>query len=489
MYIGYAQNPKFTYTRVGGKPLGKEPVYNEDGSVEWKWASFYEDSLEIRCELERECYVGAVTIPTTSGSLCAGIKVYINGKIVGKYTAETGKTIKGNITVNVGVTASSLIIRVDTKGGYKFGFYPPMISICYEDDKPLVWPIPKHQSFGKEVVRIASLEAGPGEDAEYAKGFLSELIEERFGDIYSTDGVKVTLATSKAKMYCGEKYTVSVNENGIALTAGSRLTLLYAVYALISLYENGGFRVAEIDTEPSLEYRGYHMGLPKVENIEFTKKFFKDILLPLGYNMIIVQIVSAMEFEKHPELTEAWLRENKRCDALGKQFAHRYMGCEGQSIPKKLVKELLDYAHELGLEVVPEIQSLGHVQWYTISHPEIAEIDEEAEEKLENTANEDARPTLEYHHCYCPSNEKSYELLFDIMDEIIEVSKPDRYVHIGHDEVYYIGKCRKCKGTPHDVLFARDVNRIYDHLKELGYKTMMWSYYTTPPLRNNFYQS
>ena len=61
------------------------------------------------------------------------------------------------------------------------------------------------------------------------------------------------------------------------------------------------------------------------------------------------------------------------------------------------------------------------------------------------------------------------------MDEIIEVTRPDRYVHIGHDEVYYIGKCNKCKGTPHDVLFARDVNRIYNHLKELGYKTMMWS--------------
>ncbi len=475
MYIGYAKNPKYTYTRVGGKPLSKEPICNEDGSVEWKWGSFHEDSLEIRCELEQESYVGAVTIPTTDRSKCARVRVFVDGKVVGSYCAETGKALSGKITVNVGVVAKDFVIRVDMKGGFVFGFYPIMISVCYDDEKPLLWPVPKKAEYANGTVKIARIVAGEDKDSVYAADFLTDLLAERFGDIFDESGVEVSLVISDDEKYAKEGYSVSVKADGVVITAAKRLTLLYGVYAFIALFEDGGFRLADIFTEPSLEYRGYHMGLPKVENVPFAKKFFKEILLPLGYNMIIVQIVSAMEFEKHPELTEAWLRENKRCDEMGKQFAHRYMGCEGQSIPKKLVAELLDYAHELGFEVVPEVQSMGHVQWYTISHPEIAEIDADAVEQLENTRDADARPTLEYHHCYCPSNEKSYELLFDIMDEIIEVTKPDRYVHIGHDEVYYIGKCDKCRNTPHDVLFARDVNRIYNHLKELGYKTMMWS--------------
>ena len=474
MYIGYAKNAKFEYTRVGGKPLVKLPAYNEDGSVEWKWDDHYSSALEIRCKLERECYVGAVTLPLTEKARVAGVKVYADGRIVGRFSAGTGRVCGGEITVAVGVTAESLIIRIENTGAFVVGFYEPRISVCYDDEKPLIWPIPKKASYGERSVRISAIDGGKNEDAKYAADFLKERLSERFGECFCEDGVKVKLALSKAKAYEGERYTVSVSEDGITLTAGSRLTLLYAVYALLSLGDDGAFRIAKIDTTPSKEWRGYHMGLPKVENLEFARRLFRDILLPLGYNTIFVQIIGAMEFERHPEITEAWIRENKRMDALGKQFAHRYMGCEGESIPKAAVKELMDYAHELGFEIVPEVQSLGHVQWITTSHPEIAEV-VKSDRVVDDTTNEDERPDIQYHHCYCPSNEKSYEILFDVMDEIIEVTRPQRYVHIGHDEVYYMGLCEKCKDTPHDVLFARDVNRIYNHLKELGYGTMMWS--------------
>ena len=475
MFIGYLENVKYSYSRPGGKPI-KEPVVNENGSVEWAWSENYCAPVIVNADLGRECYVGAVTLPLTEKARVAGVKILVDGKVVGKHLAEPGKVISGSITVPVGVTASSLAIRIENTGATVVGFFEPRISVCYDDNAPLVWPVPKHQTYSDGYVTISSVEAGAGKDAAYAKGFLEDILDERFGNILSPDGVKVTLKISKAKAYASERYTVSVTEDGITLTAGKRITLLYAVYALVALCDDGAFRLAEIDTCPSREWRGYHMGLPKVENIPFAKSFMRDILVALGYNMIFVQIIGCMEFEKHPEITEAWLRENKRAvEEYNTKFPHYYMGCEGESISKKQVADLMDYAHELGLEVIPEVQSLGHVQWITTSHPEIAEIDESAEEKLENTSNEDARPTLKYHHCYCPSNEKSYEILFDVMDEIIEVTKPDRYVHIGHDEVYYMGLCNKCKGTPHDVLFARDVNRIYNHLKELGYGTMMWS--------------
>ncbi len=474
MYIGYAKGAKFNYTRVGGKPLACEPVHNEDGSVEWKWDEFYNSSLEIRCTLARECYVGSVTLPLTERARIAGAKVYIGGRTVGKYSAGDGRVTGGNIIIPVGVNADSLIIRIENAGACVVGFFEPIIAVCEEDGEPLIWPTPKRKSFGEGTVKIAKINAGDGEDARYAAEFLRERIKERFGDIYSEDGITVTLMTSKSKMYASEHYTVSVSEECAELVGGSRLTLLYAVYAFLSLFENGGFRTASISSAPSKEYRGFHMGLPKVSNIPFARSLFRDILLPLGYNMIIFQIIGCLEFERHPEITEAWVRECKRQRALGKQFAHEYMGCEGETISKKDAKALIDYARELGFEVVPEIQSLGHVQWITTSHPEIAELAPEAKD-VDNSTNEDARPDVTYHHCYCPSNEKSYELLFDIMDEILEVVRPERYVHIGHDEVYYMGLCEKCKDTPHDVLFARDVRRIYDHLKELGLRTMMWS--------------
>ena len=48
-------------------------------------------------------------------------------------------------------------------------------------------------------------------------------------------------------------------------------------------------------------------------------------------------------------------------------------------------------------------------------------------------------------------------------------------MYIGHDEVYQIGVCPKCRQTDPSELFASDVNRIYGYLKEKGIKIMMWS--------------
>ena len=76
---------------------------------------------------------------------------------------------------------------------------------------------------------------------------------------------------------------------------------------------------------------------------------------------------------------------------------------------------------------------------------------------------------------YCPSNKKSYEIIYDIIDEIVEVVKPERYVHMGHDEIYQIGLCPRCKGKDHAELYAKHVNRMYDYLKKKGLGMMIWS--------------
>lgn len=467
MYIGYCKNVKYTYTRVGGK-VPFEPELGEGGEIIFNWTRLYNAGVEIHAELPRECYVGAVTLPLLPKARISGIELIADGKTVGTYSAGTGKISGGKITVNAGVFTSKITIRVET-GINEVSFTEPQISVCYDDGAPLVWPVPKKADYKDGYVKISKI-SGVGCDAEFAAKFLGEIIEERFGNVLTEGGVPVELVISDDEAYANERYTVSVREDGITLTAAKRITLLYAAYALISVGNGGDFRLAEIDTYPSKEWRGYHMGLPKTSNLEFTKRFFRDILLPLGYNSIFVEIIGSMEFEKHPEITEAWKREL----ALNPKFPHYYMGCGGETISKKEVESLFDYAHELGFEVIPEVQSLGHVQWMTIAHPEIAEVVSETK-TVDDTRNEDERPAAQYHHCYCPSNDKSYELLFDVMDEIIEVTKPQRFVHIGHDEVYYMGLCDKCKDTPHDVLFARDVNRIYNHVKELGYRTMMWS--------------
>ena len=123
----------------------------------------------------------------------------------------------------------------------------------------------------------------------------------------------------------------------------------------------------------------------------------------------------------------------------------------------------------------PEVQSFGHVQYITYAHPDIAEVTEEEKDVILDTRAADQPPSTFYKHSYCPMNEKSYEIIFDLIDEIVEVVRPERYVHMGHDEIYQIGLCPRCKNIPHDELYARHVIRMYDYLKARGYKMAIWS--------------
>ena len=479
MFIGICKNVKLSYTKFGGKvPL--EPEITGEGAILFRWQRICNTGFEIHIKLDKEYYVGSVTIPFNPKSRVCSVKLMSKGKTVGVFNAGNGNVKSGSITVDAGVFTDKLTVRIES-GIYDVWFDKPEVSV-FDNDTPIIWPMPKKASIENGTVRISSI-SGEGSDASFAARFLDDLLTERFGNVKTENGVSVTVVTDES--YKDERYTVSVTKDGITLTAGKRISLLYAVYALISLGNNGEFRRAEIDNYPTLEFRGFHMGLPKVSNIEFTKRLFRDVLLPLGYNTLFVQIFGSMEYERHPEITEAWRKQLQ----VDPNFPHHDLGSEGETISKKDVSDLLDYARELGFEIIPEVQSLGHVQWLTLPHPEIAEAVKH-NVTVEDTRNEDNRPSEEYFHCYCPSNDDSYKLLFDVMDEILEVSKPQRYVHIGHDEVYNIGLCDKCKDTTHDVLFARDVKRIYDHLKELGYGTMMWSDmlqpcsdYQTPPAR------
>ncbi|MDY7011415.1 MAG: family 20 glycosylhydrolase, partial [Planctomycetota bacterium] len=80
-----------------------------------------------------------------------------------------------------------------------------------------------------------------------------------------------------------------------------------------------------------------------------------------------------------------------------------------------------------------------------------------------------------YPDAYCPLHPDSHKIIFDMIDEVIEVFQPERYIEMGHDEVYTLGVCDRCKDKDRAELYALDVNKIYDYLKSKGLGMMIWS--------------
>src|SRR5262245_34461541 len=74
---------------------------------------------------------------------------------------------------------------------------------------------------------------------------------------------------------------------------------------------------------------------------------------------------------------------------------------------------------------------------------------------------------------YCPSHPASYQILFEVMDEYLELLKPRR-VHIGHDEWRAGAFCARCRGRDTGELYAEDVLKIARHLEEKSVETWLW---------------
>ena len=219
---------------------------------------------------------------------------------------------------------------------------------------------------------------------------------------------------------------------------------------------------------PSCSHRSLRIFLPPKDDLDYFYKLI-DSIVHLGYNSILLEICGGMEFKKHPEVNEGWIKYCSSMNVLNEKmnYAQRAYyrvknsihtcNAGGGVYSQEEMKEIINYCRERFIEIVPEVPSLSHSEYFLVSHPELRECEDEP---FASTA--------------CPSNPDLYKLVFDLYDEVIDVFEP-KAIHIGHDEWYSTCVCDKCKGKNPAKVFAEDVLKSYNYLKEKGIKTYMWA--------------
>lgn len=285
-------------------------------------------------------------------------------------------------------------------------------------------------------------------------------------------------------LLCGarghEGYFLAISDKGVILGGGDASGIFYGIQSLLQLVEHsflasGRTRTSSVLSIPVVtvydwpykEIRGVHLYMPGRKNLEFFRRLLR-YLAALKYNTLFLEVGGGMEFTRHPEINIAWEKFVKEAESypggpralqtsqsFPKDSTHTELGGGGW-LSRSEVKGIVEFARGLHMEVIPEVQSLSHAYYLGCSHPEIAE------------RQDDPWPDT-----YCPSNPASYQILFDVLDEVIEVFNP-KVIHVGHDEAYTFGICPRCRGKSGAELLAGDINRIYDFLKSRGIRMAMW---------------
>ncbi|XP_006823864.1 hexosaminidase D-like, partial [Saccoglossus kowalevskii] len=100
-------------------------------------------------------------------------------------------------------------------------------------------------------------------------------------------------------------------------------------------------------------------------------------------------------------------------------------------------------AKENNMEYIPLIQTFGHFE-FVLKHEKFADL----------------REVPQYSQSLCPSRQNSLEIIHLMIDQIMSTHPASKYLHIGADEVYALGKCNICTGRL-ETEFSGDLQSLF----------------------------
>jgi Glycosyl hydrolase family 20, domain 2/Glycosyl hydrolase family 20, catalytic domain len=278
-----------------------------------------------------------------------------------------------------------------------------------------------------------------------------------------------------------EGYFLQANDRAVVVAGSDDRGAFYGLQSLRQLIErqNGQVQIQGVQVRdwPDKPFRGIYLYVPGRDNIPMFKRFVRDFVALYKFNTVIIEMNACMRLDNHPELNEGWVEFTRDTDYSRRNYppgplhgreqnsSHQDCG-DGGFLEKAEVADLVDWCRQHQLEVIPAIPSLTHAFYLLSKHKDLSEV-----------------PGDKWPDTYCSSNPKSYKLLFEVMDEFLEVMKP-RMVHTGHDEWFApFGLCPRCKSKNPGEVFGQDLIKVHEYLANKDIKMAIWGDYLLEGVR------
>ena len=241
-----------------------------------------------------------------------------------------------------------------------------------------------------------------------------------------------------------QAYRLEITSDFIEITGNADQGLFYGVQTFLQLLKpnQGRLTLPEcvIEDWPTFYLRFIHWDTKHHQDRIETLKRYLDWAARFKINMIGFELEDKFEYPSHP-----------------------IIGAPGAFTTEEL-QEIVNYGLERYIQVVPQIQAPAHFA-YVLKHPEFADLREDGNN---------------YEACLC--NEKTYELIFSMYDDVIKATRGVEYFFVSTDEVYYAGICKRPYNPEvRSLTWVEFVRKAYDFLTSRGRKVLIWAEYPLLP--------
>lgn len=279
--------------------------------------------------------------------------------------------------------------------------------------------------------------------------------------------IDTTLATG------AESYTLVTSDGRAKITAAGEAGAFYAMQTLQQLDQNGRIPNVEITDAPQFAWRGVMFDVSRHYQ---SPEYIKELLDMLAYHKINTLhwhltdgVGWRLQIDKYPLLTQrgAWRKvSDESVPWIGFELSEEGTpGAYGGYYTKQQVRDIVEYAAQRHITVVPEIEMPGHSDAATTCYPQYS--------------CQGANPRA---GVYCAGNDSTFAFLEGIIDEVVELF-PAEYIHIGGDEV---GKeqwkaCPRCQARmkaeglkDEHELQSYFVKRMENYIRSKGKRMIGW---------------
>ena len=295
-------------------------------------------------------------------------------------------------------------------------------------------PLPKEMNIKNQNFELNKSISIKYDDLFEVEGeFLERILSDQFNINTGQNGKLISL--KKGNNYIKEGYQLKINRNDISIEASSIEGIFYGIQTLTQLMElnrhenNIVLPTCKINDSPSFKHRG--MLLDCCRHF-FDKKVIKkyiDLLSQYKMNKLHWHLTEdqgwRIAIDKYPKLTSIGSQRKDSSRSYGGYYT------------KEDIKEIVDYAKNKHIEVIPEIEFPGHSQAAIAAYPQLSCTGKPIDVATEWGVFKDI---------YCAGNDSVFTFMEDVLGEVIELF-PSSFIHIGGDEAPKTRweNCPKCQ--------------------------------------------